>query len=121
MNAYATTFRDLGRALAKASGVEAMAAIMRPRAAFAVAADTKHGARLMIANRWRIARALPPDLRFNEPLAAQLAWVNQRLAAERVRHINGMAFDRPGDTFDLMALRQLRLALRYLRRFPGAV
>jgi len=92
---------------------------LRPRAGAAVRSSVKHGARILISDRWRLARIIPADIAFNSPLPEQLADVELRLAA-----MNSLARGGPfAWVYDFnthMALRQVALALRWIRRFEEA-
>ena len=90
----------------------------RPAARAAVNASIKPGARVLIRDRWQLARILPADAAFHYPLAGQLAWVERMIAnLTGLGRANHWAFEM--SQHDLIALRQARLALRYLRRFGG--
>ncbi|MCX5516197.1 hypothetical protein C3941_19595 [Kaistia algarum] len=87
------------------------------RASRAIRIEVKAGARLMVDQPWRIERALRPDLYGPVPasIAGRLQRAEARIDLERQLARSPQAYlASPGR---MVALREARLALRYLRRF----
>lgn len=91
---------------------------LRPRAAVAVRSSVKRGARFLLKQRWRFERILPLAV-LGWPVSEQIAEVDRRLRM-------AVALGRSGHwaanyaRVDPMALKEARLALRFIRRFESA-